>query len=294
MRWRERLALVPFALASAGCEPAEAGVLRKLALAGRLPPIHTPAPPPAERRCPLEMVDVAGRFCIDRHESTLVESPGGRAVSPYYHPSRSLALRDHRDWSLRAPRVGPHAARKIALPELPAWQREQDFEIRARSEPGRIPNAYLDLDSARRACRNAGKRLCTREEWVTACRGERASRHPYGDRFVAGRCNLGRLHPAAHLHGKSWLGPLDPRLNLVQDGERPLLLETGARPECASPWGDDRVFDMVGNLDEWIDDPRGVFVGGFYARETSFGCDDRIEIHSADYYDYSLGTRCCR
>jgi formylglycine-generating enzyme len=290
---RHKLLFSSLALSAFACEPAEAKLLRKLPLGAALPVIAAPPRHPA-RRCPSEMVDVAGRFCIDRYEATLVASHSGRSLSPFYHPSRKLALRDFGDWSRRALRVGPPAAREIALPALPAWQREQELAISARSMPGRIPNAYLDLDSARRACEGAGKRLCKRDEWVTACRGERATRHPYGERFEPGRCNVGRLHPAPRLHGKHWQGLLDPRLNLVRDAGRPLLGETGAQTRCASPWGGDRIFDMVGNLDEWIDDPKGVFLGGFYARDTAFGCDDRIEIHSADYYDYSLGARCCR
>ena len=62
---------------------------------------------------------------------------------------------------------------------------------------------------------------------------------------------------------------------------------------CASKWGDDAVFDMVGNLDEWTDDPRGTFVGGFYARATRAGCDARVSSHGASYFDYSTGVRCC-
>jgi hypothetical protein len=54
------------------------------------------------------------------------------------------------------------------------------------------------------------------------------------------------------------------------------------------------IFDMVGNLDEWIADETGVFVGGFYSRATDKGCDARISNHSPNYYDYSVGTRCCR
>jgi hypothetical protein len=84
-------------------------------------------------------------------------------------------------------------------------------------------------------------------------------------------------------------------MNLQRDDDgRPLLLETGAAAGCTSVWSDDRIYDMVGNLDEWIDDPSGVFVGAFYARDVVHGCDARVEIHSPDYYDYTLGTRCCR
>jgi hypothetical protein len=54
------------------------------------------------------------------------------------------------------------------------------------------------------------------------------------------------------------------------------------------------VFDMVGNLDEWVEDPEGTFAGGFYSRGTHEGCDAVISSHDFAYFDYSLGTRCCR
>ena len=38
----------------------------------------------------------------------------------------------------------------------------------------------------------------------------------------------------------------------------------------------------------------GTFVGGFYSRATNRGCDARVEVHDYGYYDYSLGTRCCK
>ena len=103
------------------------------------------------------------------------------------------------------------------------------------------------------------------------------------------------MHPAYILHGNSSIGHTDPRLNLVVErGVDPLLRLTGATPSCASRWNDDdSLFDMVGNLDEWIDDESGRFVGGFYARMTTMGCEARITSHSPSYYDYSLGTRCC-
>ena len=72
------------------------------------------------------------------------------------------------------------------------------------------------------------------------------------------------------------------------------LGHTGGTLECASQWGNDAIFDMVGNLDEWIEDPEGTFLGGFYARKTQEGCDSRVEVHGLDYYDYSLGVRCCK
>lgn len=245
-------------------------------------------------RCPSDMVDVAGRFCVDRYESSLVDARTGHPLSPYHHPTPMLALRDQQEWQAKALGIGPIRAHAVPLPELPHWQLEPGVVPRAVSEPNRVPSAYLDLDAARLACANSGKRLCKKREWLMACRSERGTRHPYGEELDPARCNLAApLHPAVGLHGMRELGGRDPRLNLVELGGRTLLRPTGSLLGCASPWEGDAAWDMEGNLDEWIDDPAGTFVGGFYARETHWGCDAKVEIHSADYYDYSLGARCC-
>jgi formylglycine-generating enzyme required for sulfatase activity len=54
------------------------------------------------------------------------------------------------------------------------------------------------------------------------------------------------------------------------------------------------IFDMVGNVDEWVDDETGRFAGGFYARATNSGCESQVASHSPLYYDYSIGVRCCK
>ena len=51
---------------------------------------------------------------------------------------------------------------------------------------------------------------------------------------------------------------------------------------------------MVGNLDEWVDEPGGAFLGGFYSRATQNGCEARVTEHPPEYFDYSTGARCCR
>jgi formylglycine-generating enzyme required for sulfatase activity len=254
-------------------------------------------PPPVvtRRRCPAEMVDVAGAFCIDRHEVSLVDRRRGRALSPFYPPTQKGTLSLLERWQTQRSTLGPAWARALALPQPPAWQLEEDFAPRAVVKPNSIPSGYLDGPSAARACANAGKRLCSEREWLTACRGERNRDFPYGDRYVPGACNvMRRSHPAAILHDDASIGHLDPRLNLTRDSEGPLLRKTGASPRCASRWGNDAIYDMVGNLDEWIADPAGTFMGGFYARQTNKGCQSRIASHPYGYYDYSLGTRCCR
>ena len=127
-----------------------------------------------------------------------------------------------------------------------------------------------------------------------ACRGEQDTLFPYGPDYVDGACNVFREdHPATLLHENPSLGHLDPRLDRVPGRKGPLLRATGESPRCASRWGDDAVYDLVGNLDEWLDDPAGAFAGGFYARSTRNGCDAFVGAHPKSYLDYSTGVRCC-
>jgi hypothetical protein len=50
---------------------------------------------------------------------------------------------------------------------------------------------------------------------------------------------------------------------------------------------------MVGNLDEWVEDDKSTFVGGFYARDTFRGCDARVSKHPPVFFDFTTGVRCC-
>jgi sulfatase modifying factor 1 len=245
----------------------------------------------APRRCSRDMVRVRS-FCIDRYEVKTVDAISGEALSPYYPPSPKLAASVRDTWLYEQNLFGSPAARALPLPELSAFQRDHAFDPRAVSEASVVPQGYLSYHLAKKACENAHKRLCTQAEWVTACRGQKDRQFPYGDRFRPGRCNVHRaIHPGYALHASSSVGLLDPRLNLVEEGDDPLLRLTGATATCASEWGNDKIFDMVGNLDEWVEEAR--FLGGFYARSTTKGCDAQISSHAPSYFDYSTGTRCC-
>lgn len=233
-------------------------------------------------------------YCVDRYEATLVDHASERLLSPFYSPIRKHAVMAFDGWQKQRLEVGPDSARAVELPELPGWQRSAEVEPRAMSKRGVLPNGHVTGHSAAAACRNAGKRLCSYEEWRTACGGEKRQRFPYGERYEAGACNVFReAHPAAELHGDASVGHNDPRLNRVAFRGKALLRKTGETARCTSAWGDDAIFDMVGNLDEWVAHERGSFAGGFYARSTKDGCDWRSTAHSNSYADYSTGVRCC-
>jgi len=163
----------------------------------------------------------------------------------------------------------------------------------AATASGVVPQGYISGRVAQEACAAAGKRLCTSEEWLRACQGPTGTTYPYGNTYDPDACNVTRaVHPVIELFGANanWLPAQmnDPRLNQLEDSVDP----TGANPACVSA---DGVFDMHGNLHEWIADPSGTFRGGFYvdAVINGPGCTYRTTAHGIDYHDYSTGFRCC-
>jgi hypothetical protein len=244
--------------------------------------------------CSEEMVLVADRFCIDRYEASMVDEQTGVPFSPFYPPN----LEEMRKavvgqlWGLAA--LGKEQIHP-PVPLLPDWQRSVNAKARAVSRLGVTPQGYLSKLTAKAACEAAGKRLCKLEEWKLACRGDQGTPFPYGPTFHERACNVHEpQHPAAILYGDASLGHWDPRLNQLPVRGAPLLKPTGATATCRSSWGADGVYDMVGNLDEWVEDSKGMFVGGFYARDTVRGCEARVSEHGPTFFDFSTGVRCCK
>lgn len=208
--------------------------------------------------CPSEMALIDGRYCIDRHEAAVeLIDEGGASLGLHAH-NRELS--------------GARA--------------------RAVSRAGVFPQGHISRDEAAAACASAGKRLCSDDEWVTACQGSEPTTYPYGPRFRSGMCNDEGISPLRHLHGVSYTHDYatlnDPRLALVAGS----VARTGMFARCTSGNG---VFDMVGNVHEWTASPTGVFRGGYFLDTSTLGegCGYVTRGHAPTYRDYSTGFRCC-
>jgi formylglycine-generating enzyme required for sulfatase activity len=70
------------------------------------------------------------------------------------------------------------------------------------------------------------------------------------------------------------------------------LARSAEYSKCQTPEG---VFDMMGNLHEWVWDQAGTFRGGYYVdtSRNGEGCEYRTTAHDFEYWDYSTGFRCC-
>jgi formylglycine-generating enzyme required for sulfatase activity len=186
----------------------------------------------------------------------------------------------------------------------------------ARSEPGVFPQAYLNRKEATLACVNAGKRLCRASEWRAACTHGGRTRFPYGSELVSGRCNSGKPHLPPKLFGAETHLTFENHYNSPKLNREPgYLAKTGEYAECRTS---DGLYDLVGNLHEWVSDSvsarffkefpleygiekagsrgNGVFLGGYFSSraEHGTGCAYATTHHDAAYHDYSIGFRCCR
>ena len=236
--------------------------------------------------CPPEMANINGEFCIDKWEASVVDLTTGQAASPDYYPG-NLANSQYNKWVGNEPSKGTPKE----MPERGAEQ-SSSFVPKAISAPGVMPQSFVSKVVAEAACNNAGKRLCKQEEWVTACVGEQRTKYPYGSEYVSGKCNREGAWPLGAL-GRSTTQLDDPRLSLVPDGRQP----TGSFLECTNSYG---VYDLLGNNDEIVfDAPEGkpndaLFLGTYYAREPKTAdCYVQNPAHDTNYYDYSIGFRCC-
>jgi sulfatase modifying factor 1 len=222
--------------------------------------IVLPAVVPATGNCPGDMARVGDQFCVDRWEASLVQIlPDGseHPWSPYHSPDGVV--------------------------------------VRAASARGVVPQGHINQVQAARACRAAGKRLCSDTEWVSACRGPQNSIYPYGNTHEAGRCNEDhRRHPSVELFGHTRENIWDfVHQNHPLTNQLPgTLALTGAFRGCSNEYG---VYDMVGNLHEWTATRAGTFRGGYYmdTHGCGEGCSYVTTAHNGGYHDFGTGFRCC-
>jgi sulfatase modifying factor 1 len=241
------------------------------------------AAPVEKPPCPPNMT-LVGRFCIDTYEAELEEQDenGEWIAHPYYER--------------------PPSSRKF----------------RAVDALGAFPQGYISQKESAAACKESSKRLCTKSEWQRACKRKGYMRYPYGQQAVRAKCNSGKSHLLS-LMFKHPAGGItyEHHFNAPELNKEPgWLSKSGDYADCQSDLG---VFDMVGNLHEWVSDKvsddllqqmdledvdrhkqphaigNGVFMGGFYSTtgELGPGCLYITVAHEPTYHDYSTGFRCC-
>ncbi len=153
----------------------------------------------------------------------------------------------------------------------------------AVSQP-RVEPAQADYTMASDACEKAGKRLCSEEEWVSACTGA-AAVDDNGNKMFADDHVEGDMYPYGPYHEE---GNCHDRAD--ERTGRPM--PTGSFPKCRTASG---VFDLAGNISEWAEAGAAgpTLLGGTMSNATGAACNRRTFTTPAASRNHTTGFRCC-
>jgi formylglycine-generating enzyme len=218
-------------------------------------------------RCPTDMVEVEGDYC------PTVEQRCRRWMPPEPHaPPRCAVFAPTEPCAVRT--VSKHFC--IDTFEFP-------------NQRGQKPVVMKTYREAESACTAKGKRLCGDTEWTLACEGQERLPYPYGTKRDFTACNIDK--PRLPVDQKKIRNPRtrSAEIRRLWQGE-----ESGAREGCESPYG---VFDMTGNVDEWVKNEKGVphksgLKGGYWGPVRN-RCRPMTTAHSEGFAFYQTGFRCC-
>jgi formylglycine-generating enzyme required for sulfatase activity len=129
-------------------------------------------------------------------------------------------------------------------------------------------------------CAWAGGRLCSQSEWLAACRGIDNRAFPYGEIFDLGTCNANSTEERP-------------------EGRPTGTWPVGSHPSCQG--GLAGLYDMAGNVAEWIADCKGTyckFRGGSHMSNPPVSyftaCTGVCSGNQETLKSGAVGFRCCR
>ena len=160
----------------------------------------------------------------------------------------------------------------------------------APNQPGAKPLVMVDFHQATRWCEQRGKRLCSEQEFETACEGPQLMAYPYGWQVDGTVCNT----------SKPWLSFDARALDAGGDKARKEVERlwqgsgSGSYERCRTR---DGIYDLVGNVEEWVIARKGrrypgALMGGFWAKPW-VGCRGTNDAHQPGFAFYEVGFRCC-
>jgi len=188
----------------------------------------------------------------------------------------------------------------------------------APNREGELPLVMYTFDESEAWCAARGKRLCFDDEWTRSCAGTAGNKYPYGNTLLPGTCNdeeVWKAYDQNKLNGWPWnvskpgiesLKELLDAVRAVSSGAATAADHVealyqgepgGANAGCV---GEDAVFDLCGNVEEWTrrrdggngPDFSGALKGRYWAESRT--CQNAVTNHGNGFRFYEIGFRCCR
>jgi formylglycine-generating enzyme required for sulfatase activity len=223
--------------------------------------------------CPGGMVDVEGSYCPEVEQRCVKWLDGPRHSGRLRYQPRRCAEFDKTTKCVGEPTLKHFCIDRYEYP----------------NRPGEKPAVMRSWNDADRTCRASGKRLCADSEWTLACEGKDRLPYPYGTRRDPSACNIDKPHPDVNESALADPALRDAEVERLWQGE-----PSGSRTSCVSDYG---VFDLTGNVDEWVVNESGhpfksASKGGYWGPVRN-RCRPTTTAHGEDFAFYQLGFRCC-
>lgn len=147
-----------------------------------------------------------------------------------------------------------------------------------------VEPAQASWAEADEACKKAGKRLCTEEEWVSACTGLPAVDDNTNQQFADDKVE-GKMYPYGDLYDAGQC--VD-----AEDKYKGKAQKTGSKAACRTPGG---IFDLAGNIGEWsgVSKETAGLMGGHMSSGERAACNQRSSSFAPGYKNMTTGFRCC-
>jgi sulfatase-modifying factor enzyme 1 len=166
---------------------------------------------------------------------------------------------------------------------------------------GAHPVWMVDWYEAQATCESKGKRLCWSSEWTAACEGPEHTPFPYGFERDHRACNMDNFYIEPMRPGpraQFFFYSKDKDVAFKELSRLDESVPSGSMENCRSGFG---VFDMTGNVDEWVlsdEPPRekskwAGLKGGAWGHVRS-QCRPMTYSHEPEFRYYFVGFRCCR
>jgi formylglycine-generating enzyme len=234
--------------------------------------VRSPKPEAAAApSCAQGMTEIVGEYC-DKVEQTCLKWMG----------KNGQKLERCAEYAPSAPCVGTTTKKHFCVDNYEYPNRE-----------GEKPAVAVTWEEARDTCAAAGKRLCGSEEWTVACEGP--EHLPYTTGYTRNKeaCNMDK--PYIVPNDAKYANPATRAEELARVDQRD---PSGANPACVSPHG---VYDMTGNVDEWVVNERGSVSKAPYQSGLKGGywgpvrnrCRPMTTAHNKWHSGYQVGFRCC-
>ncbi len=230
------------------------------------PPLSVP--PPDVSLCPADMVLIDGQYCPEMAFRCLEYLGEGRLRCAEFAKTRRC--------------FGALQKKRFCI---------DSYEY--PNQEGKKPRLAMTWEEAKLLCQAEGKRLCKASEWTLACEGAEPLPYPYGFSRDSRLCNIDR--PYRFPNNSAYANPQTRAQEVARLDQRE---PSGARAGCVSPYG---VYDMTGNVDEWVVNEQGSrtkppYVSGLkggYWGPVRNRCRPITDVHNMWHSGYQIGLRCC-